>query len=156
MRSPRWMMVLGMAVSLSPRPSLPLQSQQPVQPVAPAAPDAPVKPSLPPPANAPKPGTPKHSHANDFLISGTVFTEKALSFPEVQVRIRRSGEKKFRWETSTNSRGDYAVRVPQGTKYELVARVKGYSEQTRTVETKIGDDQERIVFRMEPLAGGKK
>src|SRR5882762_10386619 len=46
-------------------------------------------------------GRQKYSHANDFLIRGTVFTDKALSFPGVQLRIRRTGEKKFRWEDQT-------------------------------------------------------
>ena len=49
-----------------------------------------------------------------FLILGTVFNENAISFPDVQVRIRRTGEKKFRWDAYTNSRGEFAVRVPPG------------------------------------------
>src|SRR6266481_7812934 len=68
----------------------------------------------------------KYSHANDFLIRGTVFTDKALAFPDVQLRIRRAGEKKFRWESYTNSRGEFAVRVPQGSNYEMVIHAKGF------------------------------
>jgi len=74
-----------------------------------------------------KSGNQKYSHANDFLIRGTVFTDKALSFPGVQLRIRRAGEKKFRWEDNTNSRGEFAIRVPQGTQYEMVVRAKGFA-----------------------------
>src|SRR6266849_3462187 len=83
-------------------------------------------------------GMQKYSHANDFLIRGTVFTDKALSFPGVQLRIRRAGEKKFRWEDGTNSRGEFAIRVPQGSDYEIVVRAKGFAEQVRIIETKIG------------------
>src|SRR5262249_39973056 len=74
---------------------------------------------------------PNYSHANDFVVRGTVFNEKALSVPGAQLRIRRANDKKFRWETRTNSRGEFAVRVPQGSDYEIVAHVKGYIDQTR-------------------------
>ena len=102
-----------------------------------------------------KPGQTKYSHANDFLIHGTIFTDKALSFPGVELRIRRVGEKKFHWESYTNSRGEFAVRVPQGSNYELVVRAKGFADQTRTVDAKNGMNEENMVFRMQPTAGGK-
>ena len=97
----------------------------------------------------------KYSHANDFLIRGTVFTDKALSFPGVQLRIRRVGEKKFRWESYTNSRGEFAVRVPQDSTYEMVIHAKGFGEQTRTVDARAGGNEESMVFRMQPTSGGK-
>jgi hypothetical protein len=74
----------------------------------------------------------------------------------VQLRIRRTGEKKFRWESYTNSRGEFAVRVPQGSDYEMVIHAKGFSEQTRTIDAKNGGNEERVVFRMEPATGDKK
>jgi hypothetical protein len=98
----------------------------------------------------------KNSHANDFLIRGTVFNDKALSFPGVELRIRKAGEKKYRWETYTNSRGEFAVRVPQGADYEMLVRAKGFADQTRTVDAKNGGNEETIVFRMQQIAGGKK
>jgi hypothetical protein len=100
-------------------------------------------------------GQSKYSHASDFLIRGTVFTEKALSFPGVQLRIRRSGEKKFRWQDSTNSRGEFAIRVPQGAQYELVVHSKGFAEQVRTIDARNGSGENNIVFRMEPAKKGK-
>jgi hypothetical protein len=102
-----------------------------------------------------KSGKQKYSHANDFLIRGTVFTDKALSFPGVQLRIRRSGEKKFRWEDQTNSRGEFAIRVPQGTQYEMVVRAKGFADQTRTIDARTGSGENNVVFRMEPAKKGK-
>jgi len=121
---------------------------------------APPSPSSTSTAKAPavKPGKTdkkKYSHANDFLIRGTVFTDKALSFPGVQLRIRRVGEKKIRWESYTNSRGEFAVRVPQGSTYEMVIHAKGFGEQTRTVDAKAGGNEESMVFRMQPTSGGK-
>src|ERR1700693_4802736 len=52
----------------------------------------------------------KHSHADDLLIRGTVFNERGLALPGVKLRIRRSDQKKSRWETYSNSRGEFAVR----------------------------------------------
>jgi len=120
--------------------------------------------AAPPPSSvstAKTPATPsktdkkKYSHVNDFLIRGTVYTDKAFSFPGVLLRIRRAGEKKFHWECYTNSRGEFAVRVPQGSNYEMVIRAKGFAEHTRTVETKAGGNVESMVFRMQPTTGGK-
>jgi len=91
----------------------------------------------------------RYSHANDFLMRGTVFDEKALALPGAELRIRRISEKKFRWETMTNSRGEFAVRVPQGADYELVLRAKGFAEQKKTVDARSGGNEERLVLRME-------
>ena len=108
-----------------------------------------------PQSSSSKSGKQKYSHANDFLIRGTVFTEKSLSFPGVQLRIRRSGEKKFRWEDQTNSRGEFAIRVPQGTQYEMVVHAKGFADQARTIDARNGSGENNVVFRMEPVKRGK-
>jgi len=101
-------------------------------------------------------GKEKYSHANDFLIRGTVFTDKSLSFPGVQLRIRRSGEKRFRWEDRTNSRGEFAIRVSQGVQYEMVVRAKGFADQIRTIDARNGSGENNVVFRMEPAKRGKQ
>ena len=85
-----------------------------------------------------------------------MFNEKALSFPGVELRIRIAGEKKYHWETSTNSRGEFAVRIPQSPNYKMLIHVKGFTDQTRTVDAKNGRSEEMIVFRMQPIAGGKQ
>lgn len=78
-----------------------------------------------------------------------------MSFPGAELRIRKTGEKKYRWESYTNSRGEFAVRVPQGSDYEMVVRAKGYAEQTRTIDAKSGANEENMVFRMQLTSGGK-
>ncbi|MFI5059217.1 MAG: carboxypeptidase-like regulatory domain-containing protein [Candidatus Acidiferrales bacterium] len=150
----RWIVCLGTAALFAPRAYISAQEPQTAPPAqtAPAATDA----VQPPAASPAKPDTKKYSHANDFLIRGTVFTDKGFSFPGAQLRLRRSTEKKFRWETYTNSRGDFAVRVPQGSDYEIVVRSKHFNEQTRTVDAKSGARETSMVFRMEPAAGSKK
>jgi Carboxypeptidase regulatory-like domain len=158
MHSPRWLMILAAATLLLPLPPAFARRQEPV-PAPPPAAAAPAQPPATTPAN-PSSGTSsskrKYSHANDFLIRGTVFTDKALAFPAVQLRIRRSTEKKFHWETYTNSRGDFAVRVPQGLEYELVIHAKGFADQTRAIDAKAGLSETTVTFRMEPAAGAKK
>jgi len=107
-------------------------------------------------SKADKPSKKKYSHTNDFLIRGTVFNEKALSFPGVELRFRAEGQKKYRWDTYTNSRGEFAVRVPQGSSYEILVHVKGFADQARTIDAKSRGNEETIVFRMQPVTGGKE
>lgn len=102
-----------------------------------------------------KPAKHKHTWADDFLIHGTVFNDKGLAFPRVEVRIRRVSEKKVRWHDATNSRGDFAIRVPYDASYEVLARARGFRDQAKTVDAKAGLTDETLAFRLEPL-GGKK
>lgn len=148
MISPRWVVLTGLAILLAPaNPSFSRSQDPTVQ-----------APQTHPPVGTSTSAatkTQKHSHANDFLIMGTVFDSKGYAFPGVQLRVRRSTEKKFRWDDSTNSRGEFAIRVPQGSQYEMVVHIKGFADQTRELDAKTGLGEARIVFRMEP-EGEKK
>jgi len=150
MHRPQWISILCTAALVASFSGAFGQAQEPAPPPA-----GPASTSQAPAVSTSKPGKKKYSHANDFMIRGTVFTEKALSFPGVQLRIRKAGEKKFRWEGYTDSRGEFAVRVPQGSDYEMVVRAKGYSQETRIIDTKTGANGQNLVFRMQPTAGGK-
>ena len=105
-------------------------------------------------ASGKKPLKNDKSHQYDFLLIGTVFTENGFSLEGAQLRIRRAGDKKFRWETLTDRRGEFAVRVKQGADYEIVVRAKGFQEQTRTVDAKSGD-REDLNFHLAPAPEGK-
>jgi hypothetical protein len=96
----------------------------------------------------------KHKPIPSFLVIGTVFNENAFSLPGVQVRIRRAGEKKFRWETYTNARGEFAVRVPPGYEYEVITHVKDYEDQNQSVDSKT-DVQQRLSIKLEPRGQAK-
>jgi hypothetical protein len=109
-----------------------------------------------PTPSAPKAGISRYSHANDFLIRGTVFNEKALAFPNAELRVRRAGDKKYRWHSFTNSRGEFAIRVPKGAEYEMVVSTKGFNDQIRTFDAKSGSSEETTTFRMVPVTGEKK
>ena len=122
-------------------------SQEPAPPATTASPNGTAA------AQPAKSGKQKYSHANDFLIRGSVFTDKARAFPGVKLRIRRSGEKKFRWEDYTNSRGEFAMRVPQGAEYEMVVHAKGFIDQTKVVEAKSGIADTTLAFQLRPAEG---
>lgn len=148
MNRPRRIFFAGVCLSLLAFATLPAEAQEASSPV----PATTSRNS----SSKEKPNKKKYSHANDFLIRGTIFNEKALAFPEVELRLRKEGEKKYKWETYTNSRGEFAVRVPEGSNYEILAHVKGFADQTRTVEAKGGGSEESVVFRMQPVTGDAK
>lgn len=149
MKSPRWMVLAGMTfLSGYLAPAL-CGAQEPATPVAQAA-------SRARESTSEKSKKQKYSHANDFLITGTVFNQKGYAFPGVRLKIRRSNEKKFRWDDFTNSRGDFAVRVPKGSEYEVVVHAKGFADQTRELDGKTALNEARLVFRMEPGGGEKQ
>jgi hypothetical protein len=95
----------------------------------------------------------KHSHADDLVIRGTVFNERGLALQGVKLRIRRADQKKSRWETYTNSRGEFAVRVPKGPDYEIAAESKGFARQSQAIN---GQSDDNVVLHMQPVSGGKK
>ena len=127
--------------------------QVPVSPAPPLAPPqtAPASPS----ASAQESSNKHHRIIPAFLILGTVFNEKAYAFPGVEVKIRRKGEKKFLYDLYTNSRGEFAVRVPDGIQYEVVVRQKKYKEQSQEVMANIAEVQKRLTFKLESLASPK-
>lgn len=97
----------------------------------------------------------KSSHAEDFLIRGTVFTPDGLALQGAELRIRRASEKKFKWNDATNSRGEFAVRVRMGADYEVVVRAKGYQDETQAVNAATGERFKDLVFRMKTQTGRK-
>lgn len=130
-------------------------AQQPVPPSPPSSPETPA--SAPSPVPAPESSsTAKHkSKIPPFLILGTVFNEHSLAFPGVEIKIRRKGEKKFRYDTYTNSRGEFAIRVPDGIEYEVVVREKNYREQSQAVVANKADVQKRLTFKLETTKRAK-
>jgi hypothetical protein len=124
----------------------PFSAQEP-SPPPPATPDSQTAPATP--GTGSSSSKTKTREIPSFLIIGTVFNESALSFPGVQVRIRRSGDKRFKWETSTNSRGEFAVRLPPGYDYEVVTHVKKYVDQSTNVDSKV-DVQQRLSIKLVP------
>jgi len=149
MQTPRWLILAGMTFVLICCNTFIGRAQE-------QAPPSPQAPQPAPPESSSKQQKQKYSHANDFLIIGTVFDAKGFAFPGVQLKIRRHNEKKYRWDSYTNSRGEFAVRVPRGSDYEMLVRAKGFADQTRALDAKTGVSEARIVFRMETAGGDNK
>ena len=94
------------------------------------------------------------SHAHDFVIFTTVFTQQGFALPGARVRVRQADEKKFRWEAMSDRRGELGIRVKQGSEYEMTIEARGFKPQTRKIDAREGDRKD-ITLQMEPLAGGK-
>jgi len=96
----------------------------------------------------------KSAHADDFLLFGTVFTEQGFALPGAEIRVRRVGERKTRWEARSDRRGEFAVRVPRGAEYQMSVSAAGYREQTRRVDARTGSHED-FVFRLPSASRGK-
>jgi hypothetical protein len=94
------------------------------------------------------------SHAHDFVIFASVFTQRGLALPGAKVRVRRADERKFRWEAISDRRGELGIRVKPNAEYELMIEARCFKAQTRKIDAREAD-REDITFQMEPLAGGK-
>ena len=69
----------------------------------------------------------KNSEKAYALIYGTVYGPDDLTVYGVKVHIRRSDQKKAKWELSSDHAGEFAQRVPAGQASYLVwADLKGY------------------------------
>jgi hypothetical protein len=97
----------------------------------------------------------RSGHANDFLVRGTVFTPEGLALPGAELHIRRTSERKFRWNDAANSRGEFAIRVKMGADYEVVAHAKGYEDQSVPVKASTGERFKDVVFHMQRRTGKK-
>jgi len=98
------------------------------------------------------------SHAHDFVIFATVFTDRGFALPGARARVRRSEEKKFRWEAASDHQGELAIRVPQGAEYEMTIEAHGFKTQTRKIDTRAGNRVDltiRLEPQTEPATGGK-
>jgi hypothetical protein len=133
------------------------RTQEPAAPQQPVSPQQPVAPDVAPPhsESSSKQAKSKASHADDFLVRGTVFTPDGLALPGARLHIRRSTEKKFRWNDQANSRGEFAMRVKMGTDYEIVVRAKGFQEQAQHVSASGGERVKDLVFRLQRQKGKK-
>lgn len=90
---------------------------------------------------------------NSFaVIAGTVFRHNGFSLPgaEVLAALPAEGRKKQEWKGFTDTRGEFAIRVPAGpASYTLSIKANGYQPQEKTVDV-AGEERVEFTFRMEP------
>jgi len=89
------------------------------------------------------------SHAHDFVIFTTVFTDKGFALFGARARVRREEDKKFKWEAMSDRQGEFALRVPQGAEYEMTIEARGFKTETRKIDTR-EDNRADLTIRMEP------
>ncbi len=79
------------------------------------------------------------------LIFGTVFGPDSRAVAGVKVKIRRSDQKKAKWELYSDSRGEFAVRVPPGkADYVIWADLPGPKDRPRPEVTAHVENDERV------------
>jgi hypothetical protein len=90
------------------------------------------------------------SHARVFVIFATVFNDRGFALTGARARVRRSEEKKFRWEGMSDHQGEVAFRVPPGAEYEMTIEARGFKTETRKIDAR-EDNQSDLTIRMESL-----
>ena len=80
----------------------------------------------PAPVSLPAAASPPDEKKTDYaLIFGTVWAPDGRTIYGVPIKIRRAEDKKARWETMSDHRGEFAQRVPVGkADYIIWADVK--------------------------------
>ena len=81
------------------------------------------------------------------LLYGTVWGADQRPLAGVPVKIRRTDQKKAKWDLVSNSSGEFAQRVPAGTAdYVVTAEIK-QKKGLQHVETKVHvENDERVDF----------
>jgi len=90
-----------------------------------------------------------------YLITGTVFMKRCFRFRMQRFAFGGPARRNSGGEAHTNSRGEFAVRVPEGSEYEVRVQVKNFKEQSQTVKADAGSVQQQLSFRLEPATPGK-
>lgn len=98
----------------------------------------------------PPPQTP--SAKQDYaLIFGTVWGPDARPVAGVPIRIRRASEKKFRWELTSDRRGEFAQRVPVGAQDYVIQADTKTPKGTPKAETTVhidGNERQDVGLRL--------
>ena len=89
------------------------------------------------------------------LLSGSVHSSEGFAIPGVAVSVRREDDRKPRWRAISDSRGEFAIRLPaEAGTYEVTTESKEHENQTKKI-TVAGTDKETVVvlFRLAHKAG---
>ena len=106
------------------------------------------------------PSPPTKAPVKDYaLIYGTVWSANDTPAAGIPVTIRRAADKKPKWEMVSDSRGEFAQRVPPGTQgYVIQADIKVPKGQPKPQVTVHIDNNERqdIGLHLPATDQGKK
>jgi hypothetical protein len=105
-------------------------------------------------AGAAAAGSAQKTRTPDFLVYATVYNDQGFTVPNAKARMSVAGETKWRWETASDSQGEFALHVPAGAQYLLRVDAKGYQSQTQDVDT-TQTDRADLAVHLVPVGGGK-
>src|ERR1700693_3958758 len=94
-------------------------------------------------------------NATPFIVFATVFNEQGFALPGAEVRLRRAGETKYRWQVRSDRSGEFAMRVPPGGEYELSISAKGYQPIAQNVDAR-QTNRVDLTLHMVPASKQKK
>lgn len=98
-------------------------------------------------AATPAPEKQKKEEKPYALLFGTVFGPDARGVAGAKVKLRRSDQKKAKWELYSDRRGEFAQRVPAGkADYVVWVELKGPEGQSRQEVTVHVENDERVDF----------
>lgn len=92
------------------------------------------------------------------LLGGTVFTAEGYALPGVTLSIKRKDDRKPKWRAVSDSRGEFAVRLPaEAATYEVSTQSEDYENQTKAVEV-VGRQNESVtvLFRLARKQGERR
>lgn len=70
--------------------------------------------------------------------------------------ITRKGDKKSKWRVTSDSRGEFAVRLPAGhAVYEVTTQSREHENQRQEVEVQ-GEESVTVIYRLARKGEGKK
>jgi len=109
-----------------------------------------------PPQSSPQPNAAAKDYA---LIIGTVWGPDDRPVAGILIKIRRATDKKAKWELVSDSRGEFAQRVPAGTQdYIIQADIKMPKGQVKpeiTVQIE-NDERKDVGLHLTPQQLGRK
>ena len=90
------------------------------------------------------------------LVAGTVFHASGRSLRGAKVTVFNEDRPKKKLRGVTDTRGEFAIRVPSGeARYVVQAAAKGFEPAEKKVQTQ-GMEKVSVNFMLSPKVGGKK
>lgn len=101
-------------------------------------------------------GSQQHERDPYALLFGTLYGPDDRPAYGVKIKIRRSDQRKAKWELFSNHQGEFAQRVPAGkADYIISADVKGNPKSELTVHVE-NDERKDFVMHIKEEPGTKR
>jgi len=92
------------------------------------------------------------------VIAGYVYRDSGFALADAEVGVALNPDDKPaaglkpKWRSTTNSRGEFSLRLPPGpARYTVIVKAEGYRSQDKTVSV-MADDRIDLNFILDPAA----